>query len=137
VLPTYRANVDRVRVSICGGGGNLEIEVAQHLSCTHASAMFFPPTLPNQPFTPMANPNRIIALYCWVLGESHTSFRVDIGDSGTVYDLIKAIAAILEPDERPALAGIGADELVLWKVSSLLYVEYFMLTTLLKGIHSG
>jgi len=116
--------------------GNLEIEVAQHLSCTHASATVLPAAA-SQPFTPMANPNRIIALYCWVLGESHTSFRVDIGDSGTVYDLIKAIAAILEPDERPALAGIGADELVLWKVSSLLYVEYFMLTTLLKGIHSG
>ncbi|KAI0289256.1 hypothetical protein BC826DRAFT_1107124 [Russula brevipes] len=65
----------------------------------------------------MANPNRILALYCWVLGESHTSLRVDIGDSGTVYDLIKAIQPILVPDERPALAGIGADELVLWKVS--------------------
>jgi Crinkler effector protein N-terminal domain len=60
--------------------------------------------------------NRIITLFCWILGVSNDPFSVDIEDYRTVYHLKKAIVK-----ENPVtFADIEADQLTLWMVSSIL-----------------
>jgi Crinkler effector protein N-terminal domain len=78
-------------------------------------------------------PIRTIKLFCWILGVSNNAFSVKIEDNETVSDLKKAIVT-----EKPVtFADIDADQLELWKVSSFLRFDYFMLTILLQGIHRG
>jgi len=58
-------------------------------------------------------PDRVLALFCWILGVSASPFPVDIEDNQTVGHLKEAIV-----NKKPrSLSNVEPDELKLWKVS--------------------
>ena len=63
----------------------------------------------------MANPPRIITLFCWILDVSENAFPVDIDDSKTVGHLKKAITK----EKSATFDNIEPDLLNLHEVSGI------------------
>ncbi|KAI0296624.1 hypothetical protein BC826DRAFT_967959 [Russula brevipes] len=81
--------------------------------------------VPVAPVATTSIANRTITLSCWIFEKSYDSFLVEIEDNKSVGHLKEAILR----RRTVALEGIGDDQLVLWKASSFLDVDYFMLPT--------
>jgi hypothetical protein len=69
------------------------------------------------------NPSRSITLFCWILDVSDRPFPVDIDDSTTVAHLKEAILK----KKSTTFADIEADQLTLWKVSGVIFVQTILI----------